>query len=102
MCQLYITGIFLKLQITTGVQKFFQTQCMLDNQGIYMYKTNTKLMIDHHCTLCINILEIHKPVLLQFRLLSGVLIDIALNKVRKRIDTAADLGGYIKARCKLD
>ena len=44
MCQLYMTDIFLKLQITRGVRKILQTQCILDNQGIYMYKTNTKLL----------------------------------------------------------
>ena len=48
-----------------------------------------------------NILEIHKPVLLQFRLLSGVLIDTALKMVRKRIRNVAEIRGYIYARCKL-
>ena len=44
---------------------------------------------------------IHKPVLLQFRLLSGVFIDTALQMVRKRIENVAEIRGYIKARCKL-
>ena len=48
-----------------------------------------------------NILEIHKPVLLQFRLLSGVFIDTALKMVRKRIRNVAEIRGYIYARCKL-
>ncbi|MES9895277.1 MAG: CHAD domain-containing protein, partial [Candidatus Thiodiazotropha endolucinida] len=46
---------------TRGVQKLLQTHCILDNHGIYLHKTNTKRMTDHHCILCINILEIHKP-----------------------------------------
>ena len=58
-------------------------------------------MTAHHCTLCLNITEIHKPVLLQFRLLSGVFIDTALKMVRKRIENVAEIRGYIKARCKL-
>ena len=58
-------------------------------------------MTAHHCTLCLNIIEIHKPVLLQFRFLSGVFIDTALKMVRKRIEHVAEIRGYIKARCKL-
>ena len=54
-------------------------------------KTNTKRMTDHYCTLCINILEIHKPFLLQFRLFSGVLIDTVLKMVRKRIENVAEI-----------
>ena len=42
-----------------------------------------------------------KPVLLQFRLFSGVLIDTALKMIRKRIENVSEIKGYIKARCKL-
>ena len=59
-------------------------------------------MTDHYCTLCINILKIHKLVLLQFRLLSDVLIDTALKMVRKRIENVAEFRSYIKARCNLE
>ena len=79
----------------------FQTQSILDNHAIYLYKISTKRMTVHYCTLCINILEIYKPVLLQFRLLSGVVIDAALKMVRKQIENVAEIRGYIKARCKL-
>ena len=83
------------------VQKLFQRQCLLNNHGIYLYKTNAKQMTNHYCTLCINILEIHKPVLLQFRLLSGVVIDTVLKMVRKRIENVAENRGYVKICCKL-
>ena len=58
-------------------------------------------MTDHYCTLCINRLAIHKSVLLQFRLLSGVLIDIVLKMVRNREENVVEIRGHIKARCKL-
>ena len=64
---------------------------ILNNHGINLYKANTKGMTDHYCTLCINILEIHKPVLLQFRLLLGVLMDTALKMVRKRIENFTEI-----------
>ena len=48
---------------TRGVRKIFQTQSILDNHAIYLYKISTKRMTDHECTLCINILEIYKSVL---------------------------------------
>lgn len=57
-------------------------------------------MTDHLGILCINILEIHKPILLQFSLLSGVFIDTAFKKVRKGIENVAENRGYIKVRCK--
>ena len=52
--------------IMKGVRKVLQTQCIPDNHGNYLYKTNTKRKTDYYCKLCINTLEIHKPVLLQF------------------------------------
>ena len=67
-----------------------------------MYKPITKRMTDHYCILCINILEIHKPVRSQYRLLSGVFIDIALKMVRKRIQNVAEIRGYIKTRFQLE
>ena len=48
---------------TRVVRKVLQTHCILNNHGIYLYKTHTKRMTDYYCTLYINILEIHKPVL---------------------------------------
>ena len=41
--------------------------------------------------------EIHKPVLLQFPLLSDVVIDTALKMVKKRIENVAEIRDYIKA-----
>ena len=64
-------------------------QYIPDNHGIHLYKTNMKQLTDHYYTLCINILEINKRVLLQFRLLSGVFIDTALKMVRKQIENVA-------------
>ena len=74
-------------------------QCILNNHGIDLYKTNTKRMTYYYCTLCINILEIYKPVLLQFLLLSDVFIDTVLKMVRKRNENVAEIRGYIKDRC---
>ena len=51
---------------TRGVRKVLQIDCILDNHGIYLYKTITKRMTDYYCTLRINILEIHIQVLFQF------------------------------------
>ena len=54
--------------------------------------------------MCIDILEIHKLVLLQFHLLSDVVIDIALKMVRIGIENVAEITqirGYIEAHCKL-
>ena len=51
-------------------------------------------MTDHYCTLCINKLEIHKLVLLQFQLPSGVFIDTALKMVVKQIENVAEIRGY--------
>ena len=80
-----------------GVWKLLQMQPILDNHRLDLYKTNTcmKWMTDHYCTLCIYKLEIHKLVLLQFRLLSDVLIDTALKMVRKWIENVAEIRGYI-------
>ena len=86
---------------TRGVRKYFQMTCIQDTHGIYLYKTNTKGMTDNYCTLCINIFEIYKTVLWQFRLLSGVVLETALKRVRKRIENVAEIRYYIKAHCKL-
>ena len=88
-------------EATRGARNVLQTQCILNNHGIYLYKTNTKRMTDHYCILFTNILEIHKQVLLQFRLLSDVVMNTPLKMVRKRIENVAEIWGYIKARCKL-
>ena len=84
-----------------GCSKALQTHCILSNRGIYLYITITKRITDHYCNLCTNILEIHKSVLLQFRLLSGIVISTALRMFRKRKENVAEIRGYIKARCKL-
>ena len=75
----------------------FCKRCILDNHGIYAYRTNTKRITDPCCTLCINIPEFHKPILFQFRLLSGVFIDTALKMARQRIENIAEIRDYIKA-----
>ena len=76
--------------------------CILDNHGIYLYKTSLEPMTDHHWKLYVNMLEIQKPVLLQFHLLAGVVINTSLKMVRKGIENVAEIRGYIKTCCKLD
>ena len=59
-------------------------------------------MTDHHWKLYVNMLEIQKPVLLQFQLLAGVVINTSLKMVRKGIENVAEIRSYIKTCCKLD
>ena len=92
---------FAVVRTARGVRKLLQTHYILNNHWPYWYKTSTTRMTDCFCTLCINILDIHKLVLLQFRLLSGVLIDTVLKIVRKLIENVAEIMGYIKYHCKL-
>ena len=88
-------------QLRGVFKRFCKRTVYATNTGKNLYKTNRKRMADHYCTLCINIHEIHKPVLLQFWLLSGVLIDTALKMVRKWSENDAEIRVYIKSRYKL-